>query len=201
MGRVRPGSRLFSVTLVVVWALLLTGCAGDRVREPSPAGGAGAEATGRPASFPASDVLRRWDRARARAFAEGDLATLRSLYVERSTAGTSDVRMLRAYLHRGLTVEGMRMQVIALEVLRQERRRLRLVVTDRLAGAVAVGPGLRVPLPRDRASRRLVELRRYSVRDPWRVALVRESSRRQAAPRGSAARTRTPHRAGAPARP
>jgi hypothetical protein len=131
-----------------------------------------------PAAFPASDVLRAWDAARADAFADGDVAVLRSLYVDGSAAGTSDAALLRAYLRRGLRVEEMRMQLLAVEVLREERRLLRLRVTDRLAGAVAVGEGTRVPLPRDAASTRVVELRR-APGEPWRVATVRESALRR----------------------
>jgi hypothetical protein len=47
-----------------------------------------------------------------------------------------------------------------------------VVVTDRLAHAVAVGHGTRVPLPRDAASTRRVVLRR--VAGEWRVAVVRD---------------------------
>jgi hypothetical protein len=103
---------------------------------------------------------------------------LRSLYVEGSEAGTSDVALLRAYLRRGLRVEEMRMQLLAVEVLREEHRLLRLRVTDRLAGAVAVGEGTRVDLPHDAASTRVVELRR-SPGGRWRVGTVRGSAPRQ----------------------
>lgn len=120
----------------------------------------------------AAAVLRSWDTARGRAFASGDVAALRMLYVAGSPAGTSDVRLLRAYLRRGLRVEEMRMQVLGLEVLDERDRRLRVRVTDRLAGAVAVGEDGRWPLPRDRASTRVVELRR--VAGEWRVRSVRE---------------------------
>ncbi|HEU4511587.1 MAG TPA: hypothetical protein VFR87_00625 [Nocardioidaceae bacterium] len=129
---------------------------------------------GVPARLVASDVLRSWDEARARAFAEGDLAALQRLYVPGSAAGTADVGMLRAYLDRGLRVEGMRMQVLALDVLSADGRRLRLRVTDRLAdGAVAVGAGTAVALPEDAASTRVVELVGSGNRG-WRVASVRE---------------------------
>ena len=128
------------------------------------------------ASFPASDVLRGWDLARSRAFAAGDVAALRRLYVSGSGAGRSDLRILRGYLRRGLRVEGMRVQVLALEVLHEDRGRLRLRVTDRLTGAVAVSRSTRAVLPEDRASTRVVELRKVAA-GPWRVALVRESGR------------------------
>lgn len=180
-----PASFLVLVTTLA--AVLLAGCAADQ--DPagrlssggSPAGapGGGAPAVGADeAGFPASDVLRAWDGARSRAFAKGDVRALRRLYVADSAAGTSDVRLLREYLRRGLRVEGMRMQVLALEVLREDPGRLVVQVTDRLTGAVAVDRGRRIRLPQDRASTRLVDLRRTGGR--WRVASVRESARRRA---------------------
>jgi len=121
----------------------------------------------------AADVLRVWDRARSVAFAEGDVATLRSLYADGSEAGTSDVRLLRAYLRRGLRVERMRMQLLEVVVLDRGPDRLRARVTDRLAEAVVVGHGLRRRLPRDHASTRVVELRRETGTGArWRVVEV-----------------------------
>jgi hypothetical protein len=178
---VRP-PRLLVLVATLVAALSLCGCGGDGSAGPGPSDGGWeprlARAAAPPATFPASDVLHAWDAARADAFADGDVAALRSLYVEGSDAGTSDVALLRAYLRRGLRVEEMRMQLLAVEVLREERRLLRLKVTDRLAGAVAVGEGTRVALPHDAASTRVVELRR-SPGGRWRVATVRGSAPRQ----------------------
>ena len=164
----------------MVAALLLAGCRGDVEPPPetSPVGVEASVAAGEAARFPASDVLRGWDLARSQAFGEGDVAALRRLYVEGSAAGTSDARLLQAYLRRGLRVEGMRMQLLALEVLRQEPRRLLLLVTDRLVGAVAVGQGTRTPLPQDQASTRVVDLRRED--GTWRVASVRSAPRQAA---------------------
>lgn len=104
-------------------------------------------------------VLRDWDRSRARAWADGDVPALRALYLPGSAAGEQDVRMLRAWLRRGLRVEEMAMQVLGVELRQRTDRRIVLVVTDRLAGAVGVRPrsGERVALPRDGPStRRLV---------------------------------------------
>ncbi|TQK71573.1 hypothetical protein [Nocardioides sp. SLBN-35] len=115
-------------------------------------------------------VLRDWDRSRARAWASGDVDALRALYVRGSPAGTRDVAMLRAWLRRGLRVEGMAMQVLTVELQRRTDRRLVLVVTDRLAGAMGVRPGSgeRVALPRDGPStRRLVFVRSG---DAWLLA-------------------------------
>jgi hypothetical protein len=67
----------------------------------------------------------------------------------------------------------MRMQLLAVEVLHEERQVLRVRVTDRLIGAVVAGEDTRIALPRDRASTRVVELRRSPSRR-WRVAWVRQ---------------------------
>ena len=177
-----PTHGLVVTTVVALLGMLLTGCAGRGSGGPAPDPGRVSEVTAThvAASFPASDVLRRWDRARGRAFADGDPAALSKLYVDGSAAGTADLRLLRAYLRRGLRVEGMRMQLLRVEVLHDDPARLRLRVTDRLTGAVAVGRGTRVELPRDAASTRVVELRRTAAA-PWRVAEVRESARRPTA--------------------
>ncbi|MGH3372098.1 MAG: hypothetical protein ACRDPR_19100, partial [Nocardioidaceae bacterium] len=82
------------------------------------------------------------------------------------------VRLLRGYLARGLRVEGMRMQLLAVEVLARTPLRLRLRVTDRLADAVAVGAGGRMALPADRASTRVLELTRRSRSGRWLLVSV-----------------------------
>ena len=167
---------LVALTSALVAVALLSGClVEDGGERRSDAGGQVRAAPA--ASFPASDVLRRWDRARGRAFAEGDVDALRSLYAAGSAAGTSDVRLLRAYLRRGLRVEGMRMQLLSLEVLHEEPTRLRLLVTDRLTGSVAVGRGTRVRLPEDQASTRVVELRRTASGSDWQVEGVSSAPR------------------------
>ena len=105
-------------------------------------------------------------------WATGDVQALADLYTARSAAGRADVELLTAYLHRGLRVTGLRMQVFAVRVLGHQRRRWLLLVTDRLARAVAVGAGGAVTLPRDTAAARVIDL----VRGPdghWRVAAVR----------------------------
>ena len=118
----------------------------------------------------AARVLRGWDRARAAAYAAGSVRSLRVLYVD--GAGRADVRLLRSYVRRGYRVEDLRMQLLTVRVLQHRPGLWRLRVTDRLAGAAAVGYGERVALPRDRASTRTVVLRR-DRRGDWRVVLVR----------------------------
>ena len=127
-------------------------------------------------------VLRAWDERRAAAWSRGDPAALRALYAAGSVAGRRDVAMLRAWSARGLRVRDMRMQVLALHVVRHRPDRLVLGVTDRLARADAVGPGVRHDLPRDAPSSHTVELVR--VAGEWRVAAVRPA--RPRAPRPAA---------------
>lgn len=170
------------VPLVVVAALLVGGVwwvgrsardvAPRPVSPPSVASGTGTSAPAAPsASTPAVDVLHAWDRRRARAYRSADEAALRALYVGGSRAGAADVRLLRRYERRGYRVHGMRMQVLAVQVVSHTENRWRLRVTDRLVGAVAIGHDERVELPRDRASTRVVTLRR-STGSPWRMASV-----------------------------
>ena len=115
-------------------------------------------------------ALRTWDAGRARAWASGDVAALRSLYTRSSKAGERDASMLRRWRDRGLRVEGMQTQVLAVRVVDQSAYRMVLVITDRLASAVATGGGRRVALPRDGATTRRVTL--WLVDGVWRVAAV-----------------------------
>ena len=144
--------------------------------------------TGRHAATPdrraaALAVLRAWDVRRAAAWAAGDEAALAALYTTGSSAGRRDRAMLRRYVARGLRVRGLRMQVLAGSVRDRTTDRIELLVTDRVAHAVAVGRGVRAGLPRDRMSRRTVVLRR--VAGEWRVKRVRA----QASPAASTAAT------------
>lgn len=137
----------------------------------------------------AAETIRAWDRRRAAAYAAGDLRALGRLY--RGKAGAGDRAVLAGYVDRGLRVRRLRMQLLSVTVLAAGPRRLRVRVTDRLAGGFVVRPGegvrpaTRYPLPRDRASTRVLLLRRRS--GPWRVARVGEESAGCAAPvrRGS----------------
>jgi hypothetical protein len=112
-------------------------------------------------------VLRDWDRRRAGAWASGDVAGLRSLYVARSTAGERDATRLARWLDQGLRVRRLETQVLRVRVLAERRDRLVLAVTDRIARA-EVASGLR--LPGDGPSTWRITLRR--VAGAWRVAAV-----------------------------
>lgn len=116
------------------------------------------------------DVLHAWDESRAAAWAAGDVAGLRSLYTSGSVAGRADASMLRAWRDRDLRVEGLTVQLLSVRMLASSDGRLRLRVTDRVAGAIAVGDGFRAVLPTDRATTRVVVLR--VVAGEWRVASV-----------------------------
>jgi hypothetical protein len=155
-----------TVAVLVLLALgaLVAVRAGDReraIRESRPA----------TADTPAMAVLRSWDHRRSAAYAVASPGRLRALYAPGTAAGASDVRLLQGYRSRGWRVVGMRMQVLAVTVLERGRDRWRVRVTDRLADAVAVRAGHRVPLPRDQATTRVVTLTR-SADGRWRVAGV-----------------------------
>lgn len=124
----------------------------------------------------AASVLRSWDAGRAAAYARGDLTALRRLYTPGSEAGRADVRLLRSYLARGLRVDDLRVQLLSVRVVGPRSRppgHLRLRVVDRVAGATVVDDetGTRQVLPRDRATERVVVLRRAAT-GAWRVASV-----------------------------
>lgn len=128
-----------------------------------------------PEAVRAVTVLRDWDAARAKAWAAGDPAALRRLYVARSSAGERDVAMLRRWVRRGMHVEGMTMQVHTLRLRARTDKKLVLVVTDRLARATAVRSvtGERWELPRDEASTRRLVFRHRS--GAWRLDSVYDS--------------------------
>ncbi len=119
-------------------------------------------------------ILADWDERRAAAWAAGDVGALGGLYVDGSRTGAADVGLLRHYLARGLTVEDLRTQVLALDTVAQSPRRLVVVVTDRVVGGRAVGGGSAVALPADRASTRRIVLVRAGER--WLVAEARDQA-------------------------
>ena len=174
IGRHRRPARRRHLVALVLTTLLLLGAVGWALRTgattPEPAPVAVAERAKLSSRPTGGGVLRSWDRARAAAYAAGSVTALRQLYAD--GAGATDVRVLRSYLHRGYRVDGMRMQLLAVSVRKHEPGTWVLRVTDRLAGARAVGHGEPVGLPRDRASTRTVRLER-GPDDRWRVVSVR----------------------------
>ena len=129
-----------------------------------------------PTESSATLALRTWDERRAAAYAAGSVGELRNLYVAGSAVGAADVRLLRQYVERGLVIEGMQMQVLALDVLKETGSVLRVRVTDRLVGAAARGATGVLPLPQDSPSTRVVTL--SAADGAWRVASVRPERRR-----------------------
>lgn len=166
-----------AVIVVAVFALVVTGLLrsapgdGDR-SSPSPAPPPRlAESMTVTEAVSSLAVLRDWDRARANAWARGDVAALRRIYVPGSSAGSRDLAMLRTWVERGLRVRRMTMQVHAVELRVRTERRIVLLVTDRLADAVAVpaaGGGEARPLPRDGLTTRRLEFRLVGRR--WMLA-------------------------------
>ena len=153
-------------------------------RSSPPAASSTASREVSPATVP-RDVLAGWDARRSAAWAEGDVAALRDLYVAGSHTGRADARMLAAYADRGLRVVGLATQVLALEVLDETAHELTVRVTDRIVGGVVTGDAGGTPLPRDRPTTRTLTLR--LVEGTWLMATVRD----QASAVASTSRTST----------
>ncbi|MBU2697535.1 hypothetical protein [Pimelobacter sp. 30-1] len=198
-------ARLAGVVVVVVTVTALV-VAGGVVARGAPgsvaASGAGSAGVAAPDAGPGPGsvrvspavgslaVLRAWDRARSRAWARGDPRALARLYVPGSAAGRRDLAMLRAWTGRGLRVEGMTTQVLAVRLRAWTPRRLVLVVTDRLDGGFAVPPSgvgttgpARRALPRDGPSTSRLVFRRVAGR--WLLS----SAQPRASPVASTAST------------
>lgn len=121
-------------------------------------------------------LLRTWDHARAAAYEAGDVRRLSALYVPGADVREDDLALLAAYDARGVRVESMRMQLLALEVLASAPDRFRLLVTDRVHVS-ATGPDGPVQLRPEGPGTRVVVM----VREPggtWRVSAVRPRSGR-----------------------
>ncbi len=139
----------------------------------------------------AAQILHGWDVRRSRAWAAGDGPALRRLYTPTSSAGRRDVAMLRAWNDRGVRVDGWAVQLISVQVRTSTPDRLVLRVIDRMVGGRVTAGRASVQLPRDRPSRRTVELRRGSPRSSWRVHSVRSAHPRPARSTASTWRSRT----------
>lgn len=173
--RLRAALARACLPLLLVTVVLVGAAPAGAVSAGAVSAGPGGPGSAGPGERHARSVLAGWDEQRATAWRTGDRAALARLYVEGSGAGRRDQRMLAAWNERGLRVRGMATHVLALDVVDQRPavrpRLLRLRVTDRLVGAVAVGSGVRRVLPADRATTRSLVLRRSG--GAWRVVSVR----------------------------
>lgn len=116
---------------------------------------------------PAVEALRAWDVRRAEAWAADDPAALRALYTDGSRTGRADVALLRAYVARGVAVNGMAMQLLAVDVVERDDDAATLVVTDRLVRVEAWHDGRALTLPADLPSTHRITLVR--VGETWLV--------------------------------
>lgn len=185
--RLLPVLTALACACVVATLVVTVARPGEPVGPPGPAAARSSEV--RPsASQPshtsgASAVLAAWDARRSAAWAAGDVDALAGLYTEGSRTGAEDVRLLGHYRERGLTVEGLTTQLLAVSVVQRGPGRLVLDVTDRVVAGRAVGGTQPVALPTDRASTRRIVLVR-----PGRTWLVAEA-RDQASAAASTSRT------------
>lgn len=149
MTRRLPLTALLTIVLAALPLPLLSCAPADGPAPPR----AGATAAG---------ILGDWDRRRAAAWSHGSVAELRALYVPGSRTAAADCRMLRRWQARGLVVEGLTTQLLAVEVLGSSPGQLRLRVTDRVARVAAAALGTRLALPQDRPSSYVVVMARYA---------------------------------------
>jgi hypothetical protein len=116
-------------------------------------------------------VLHRLDRVRARAWCRGEPRLLRAVYTPRATALGADRHLLGDYARRGLRVRDVRLRFVRVHVMDRRPLYVRLRVVDSLADATAVSStGKLLRLPRDRATRHRIVLRRVGGR--WRIDAV-----------------------------
>lgn len=124
-----------------------------------------------PATPPGLRMLRSFDAARARAWADGDLDDLAALYAPGSAAQERDVAALASYVERGLVVEDLTTQVLRADLRRADRRTRVMAVTDQVVGGLVVGDEVRpTALPGDQPTDHLLTWRR--VDGEWLLAEV-----------------------------
>lgn len=115
-------------------------------------------------------VLARLDARRERAWRRGSTALLAQVYVAGSAELALDSAHLRAYLARGLRVEGVSLDVRRLRVVDAHEGMVRLRVVDELGPVRATtADGRTRRLPTDLPTAHIVELRRQ---DRWRISRI-----------------------------
>lgn len=129
-----------------------------------------APGTGSPARWQAA--LTGFDTIRAQALVLGAPELLASVYPSGSELLEQDRALLAAYESRGVDIESVDLTVLTVRILREEPRRVRLQVIDKVASTRVLLPdGTRRQLPHDRATRRTVEL--TFAGGSWRISSVR----------------------------
>lgn len=125
------------------------------------------------------EVVHDWDTQRSAAWAEGDVEALAGLYVPGAAVGRDDAAMLSVYVARGLRVQGLETQLLAVDEIRSDEDEMVLEVTDRVHAGTVTGAdvGVERALPRDAVSVRRLTFRVYE--GAWRVVRVLEKSARQ----------------------
>ena len=165
LGRARPIVAVLVVALVAVGLGGLWGRhdGGDAVFAAAPPA---ERATSSPsASAPAPSwltVMAALERARARAYATGNVVLLDAVYAKGSRVGSADRRLLSRLAGRKERVVGLRTYVQHADVVTTGGRRVTLQVADALTSYDVIGPDGRV--------------QRHGLGRPasdWRVTLVR----------------------------
>lgn len=117
-------------------------------------------------------VLERLGDRRARAWESGEPQLLEHAFAWGSPALRRDQAALRAYLRRGLTVEGADTIVDRVAIARRGAKWIELRTVDHLALATATDRrGWEAMLPRDEPSRHLIRLEHTGY--GWRIEWVR----------------------------
>ncbi len=134
----------------------------------------------RPRQAPAADssvdswgqVLSELDEQRAKAFAESDAAMLRSVYVRGSDLLVKDRAEIEKCVRAGCHVEGLRFDIIRLELASKKAGRTVLKVVDQLqAYTVVSGSGERTDRPPGEVTTRLITLERRPG-DHWLISRI-----------------------------
>jgi serine/threonine protein kinase len=116
-------------------------------------------------------VLRGLDRVRAEAFARLDSRLLDAVYRRGTSPWRADRDVLTAYRHQATRIEGLRIVVQQVNVVRAGRGVVVLRVVDRFAGGTAVDPyGRRTQLPVGPLTARRITL--TGSGNDWRISAI-----------------------------
>jgi hypothetical protein len=113
-------------------------------------------------------VLTDLDHARAAAFSAGDPSLLNRVYTRDSPGRDVDSSTIKAYAGRGGRITGAELTLLSFRVLHSSKRRVQVVVIDRLAAARVVwADDSSRSLPRDLPTKHVITLVRMSA--GWRI--------------------------------